>query len=256
MITENDPYYTNIMMFSDFLKEGESRHIEIDDRINIFVLCVGPGQFTGWYYYLNGNMPIITFTNSTVSGIVELGYEEGIISSITAGSTYNEMVTSSIMDSINDELLEVPSYQTEKQLDSGSYATTDGSMESKMSYDLDSSAEPISSKQVTVTSDSFGTNIYISKGEQKMSDIFKSFKLGNTAQDYDASDLVKSTDDAVQDYFNKKKDGLAKSLEAPTEADLKKSKGEGMTFYSTNKIVQAAYLESLFKKDDELINFS
>lgn len=93
------------------IKEGESRHIEIDSRFNCFIYYVGENKYNGWFYWVNGADPVMTFENLDIKEIVYKAYDAGILSSFTEGSLYNEKVTGQLMSNMTsmanlDQILE------------------------------------------------------------------------------------------------------------------------------------------------------
>lgn len=236
MISENDPYLTNIKMYSLDMNTNDSKHIEIDDRINLFILKVGEDLYTGWFYYINGNMPIETFTNSSLNSLVELGYLSGIISTQTAGSTYNSDIINVIDSHIGEDFFlenTVSSDGSVQQYDMPppSYGNDEAPISSYDSYN-----KPIE------------INIRISKGENKMNtdDIFKSFSIGPSLQDFEEGKVKKSIDEAIIKLDKDNKEKFSKSFSKPDSEVLKDEKSFTTTQYAT-----MAHMDSIFSKDKD-----
>lgn len=239
MILETDPYLVNLKMFTEGMSVNDSKHIEIDDRINLFIIKVGENSFTGWFYFINGNIPALTFTNSSLNSLVESGYNDGIISTVTAGTTYNNDLIST-MDYIMDDFFLDSDLSIEDV-----YVSPDTYGES---YTVDGAynSEPI----LSTPYDSYrpmNIQITISKGETKMTnDIFKSFSLGPCAQDFEEGKVKKSCDDQVETFFKGEKEKFAKSFEFTPE----EKKEEIFSDLTIQDYLTASHIEAIFKNDE------
>lgn len=97
---EDDPFYLNFKNFTTSMVVGDSKHIEVNDNHSLFVIKVGSDQFTGWYYWDMGNIVAETFTNASLTRIVELGYETGVLKTSTPGEIYNDYMANELQKEV------------------------------------------------------------------------------------------------------------------------------------------------------------
>ncbi len=93
------------------MKEGDSKHIEIDDRFSLFIRCDGDKRYTGWIYYVNGAMPTMTFENTTLKQLVADAYEQNIFTNETAGTIANRANINQLQTTIDNDLEKITSYE-------------------------------------------------------------------------------------------------------------------------------------------------
>ena len=76
-INGDNPYIKAILPQLKGMKVNEGRHLELDNRFSIFLTKLPEDKYTGWVYWVNGNIPEMTFTSSTLPQIVRQGFEQG-----------------------------------------------------------------------------------------------------------------------------------------------------------------------------------
>src|SRR5690606_17479311 len=69
---------------------GDTRSIDLDNNHSVYLIDQGNGLYTGWYFLIDGNIPLYTFTNTNLESIIRLGYEEKVLSDFSVGSQYNQ----------------------------------------------------------------------------------------------------------------------------------------------------------------------
>jgi hypothetical protein len=97
---DDNSYVMNLKPRLEGMKVKDSKHLEVDDRFSLFVVCLDDCKYTGWVYWLKGNIPAMTFTSATIYEIVRQAYEEGLFSDLTAGSAYNQAIVSELQGEV------------------------------------------------------------------------------------------------------------------------------------------------------------
>lgn len=86
------------------MNKGDEKHVEIDDRISIFLICMGDNRYTGWVYYVDGDLACYNFKNAPLEEIVRDGYERGVFNLMSEGSLYNTAKVSELQQTIDAPL--------------------------------------------------------------------------------------------------------------------------------------------------------
>lgn len=100
-IPDTNKYFIHISAQLKNLGMDESKHIEVDDRFNLFAIKTDKDRYTGWIYWLNGEIPAMTFKNATIKELIADAYEKGTFSAFSEGSLYNASVVSALEASVD-----------------------------------------------------------------------------------------------------------------------------------------------------------
>ncbi len=251
---KTDPFLLNFQNFATDMDVGDYRHYDIDDRLSLFVICQGDDLYTGWFYWVKGNIPAETFTNATLESITAIGYERGLLQDVTIGSMYNDVVVTEMeasMDSTAEVAVESPTGPVDPT-NSPNYGIGINTIDNPSSVYIDEGEESI-----MITIKKSGDEMD-NKTETQVEEVVFNLDGGNkcpTAWDYDKENSVlNNTSEALARYEASEKQYVEKQtkLETKEAAPVENNKLADM---SVEQIVQQVILEAKFlDKDDTLFN--